>query len=111
VTENPGELLASQRAAFLAVSQASIDATLDAAAIQREPPSRERNERFLAVLHRMVALQTQTLAAHDAVVRRAEELGVDAQVVAEFREGRAALDLQLQHAATHARQLEAGGLH
>ena len=58
----------------------------------------------------MVTLQTQTLAAHDAVVVRAEELGVDAQVVDEFREGRAALDLQLQHAATHARRLEAGGL-
>lgn len=99
--------LADLRTAYLAVSQESVDATLDAASIQREPPSSDQSERFLTALHRMVGLQVQVLAALDRIVLRADRLGAEQEVIAEFRNGRADLALGLQRTLAQLERLEA----
>lgn len=74
-----------------------MDATLDAAAINREPASAERTSQLVTALNVMVDRQVDTLAAHDRLVARGEQLRLSAEIVAELRVGRAALAAQLQH--------------
>jgi UDP-N-acetylmuramyl pentapeptide synthase len=84
------DALQAERDAYLALSNASLDATLDAKLV------RDRPQEYRAALGRMIELQTETLAAHDRFVRRAEELGLDLEIVATLREGRVDLAILLQ---------------
>jgi hypothetical protein len=93
------DALSAERDAYLALSEASLDATLDAKLV------RDRPAEYRAALERMVELQTETLAAHDRFVRRAEELGLDIEVVATLREGRVDLAILLQRTLTQLERL------
>jgi hypothetical protein len=84
------DALQLERDAYLALSNASLDATLDAKLVRDQP------QEYRAALDRMIELQTATLAAHDRFVRRAEDLGLDLEVVATLREGRVDLAILLQ---------------
>jgi hypothetical protein len=84
------DALQAERDAYLALSEASLDATLDAKLVRDNPAE------YRSALERMVELQRATLAAHDKFVRRAEALDLDREVVATLREGRVDLAILLQ---------------
>ncbi|WP_214402995.1 hypothetical protein [Pseudonocardia lacus] len=95
------DALQAERDAYLALSEASLDATLDAKLV------RDRPDEYRAALGRMIELQTATLAAHDKFVRRAEALDLDREVVASLREGRVDLAILLQRTIAQLDRLEA----
>ena len=97
------DTLQAERDAYLALSIASVDATLDAKLVRGQPAA------YRAALGRMIQLQTETLAAHDRFVRRAEELGLDVEVVAALREGRVDLAILLQRTIAQLDRLDAAG--
>ena len=101
--ENEVDALQAERDAYLALSNASLDATLDAKLVRGQP------EQYRAALGRMIELQTATLAAHDRFVRRAEELGLDLEVVATQREGRVDLAILLQRTIAQLERLDSAG--
>ncbi len=88
--DSRSDALQAERDAYLALSEASLDATLDAKLVRDKPAE------YRAALSRMIELQTATLAAHDRFVRRAEELALDREIVATLREGRVDLAILLQ---------------
>lgn len=102
--ETQTDPLAPERAAYLAVSRASIDAILDAKTISETGPP----DRALAALRHMAELQTAVLVAHDRFVRRADEIGLHWAELARLREGRAALALQMQRTLAALRCREQG---
>ena len=95
------DALQAERDAYLALSNASLDATLDAKLVRDKP------EEYRAALGRMIELQTATLAAHDRFVQRAEELGLDLEIVVTLREGRVDLAILLQRTIAQLERLDA----
>jgi hypothetical protein len=82
-----------------------MDQTFDAAAIQQEPPSAERDTRLAKAVDRMADLQADALASLDLLVQRAEELHLGREAVAGLREQRAELALQLQRTLAEVERL------
>jgi hypothetical protein len=101
--DNDVDALQAERDAYVALSNASLDATLDAKLVRDQP------EQYREALGRMIELQTETLAAHDRFVRRAEELGLDLEIVATLREGRVDLAILLQRTIAQLDRLDATG--
>jgi hypothetical protein len=101
--DSESEALQGERDAYLALSQASLDAILDAKLV------RDRPEEYRRALDRMVELQTATLTAHDRLVHRAEELDLDREIISGLREGRVDLALLLQRTLAQVERLDAGG--
>jgi hypothetical protein len=101
VDREPASLQAEQDA-YLALSEASLDAALDAKLARDQP------DEYRAALTRMVELQTATLAAHDRFVQRAEELDLGLDVVAGLREGRVDLAILLQRTLAQLERAENG---
>jgi hypothetical protein len=99
--ESESEALQAERDAYLELSQASLDAILDAKLV------RDRPAEYRKALDRMVELQTATLSAHDRLVKRAEELDLDLEIVAGLREGRADLAILLQRTLAQVDRLDA----
>jgi hypothetical protein len=64
--------LAPERAAFVAAIRDAIDASLDGKRARDNGDPAE----LLGALRAMIATQVATLAAHDRLVRRAQELGM-----------------------------------
>jgi hypothetical protein len=95
------DALQLERDAYLALSEASLDAALDAKLVRDQP------EQFRTALQRMIELQTETLAAHDRFVRRAEELDLGIEIVATLREGRVDLAILLQRTIAQLDRLDA----
>jgi hypothetical protein len=101
--DSEADALQVERDAYLALSEASLDATLDAKLV------RDRPAEYRAALARMVELQTATLTAHDRFVRRAEALDLDREVVATLREGRVDLAILLQRTIAQLDRLDQDG--
>jgi hypothetical protein len=99
--ESESEALQAERDAYLELSQASLDAILDAKLVRNRPAE------YRKALDRMVELQTATLSAHDRLVKRAEELDLDLEIVAGLREGRADLAILLQRTLAQVDRLDA----
>jgi hypothetical protein len=98
--DSESEALQAERDAYLALSEASLDAILDAKLVRGKP------EEYRVALDRMIELQTATLAAHDRLVKRAEELDLDVEIVSGLREGRADLVLLLQRTLAQVERLD-----
>jgi hypothetical protein len=88
--DSAADPLRAEREAYVALSSAVTDSLLDARLVRDQP------ERYRETLSRTMALQVDRLAAHDRFVHRAERLGVESELVAKLREGRADLALMLQ---------------
>jgi hypothetical protein len=101
--DSDSEALQGERDAYLELSQASLDAILDAKLVRDQP------EEYRRALDRMVELQTATLTAHDRLVQRAEELDLDREIISGLREGRVDLALLLQRTLAQVERLDAGG--
>lgn len=101
MVSDEADALQLERDAYLALSEASLDAALDAKLVRDQP------QEFRAALERMIELQTETLAAHDRFVRRADELGLGIEIVASLREGRVDLAILLQRTIAQLDRLDA----
>jgi hypothetical protein len=101
--DSESDALHAERDAYLALSEASLDATLDAKLVRDKPAE------YREALARMIELQRATLAAHDKFVRRAEALDLDREVVATLREGRVDLAILLQRTIAQLERLDAAG--
>jgi hypothetical protein len=101
--DSESEALQAERDAYLALSEASLDAILDAKLVRDQP------EEYRRALDRMLELQTATLSAHDRLVSRAEELELDVEIVSGLREGRADLVLLMQRTLAQVERLDATG--
>jgi len=99
--DSESEALQAERDAYLELSQASLDAILDAKLVRDKPAEYRR------ALARMVELQTATLSAHDRLVQRAEELELDLEIVAGLREGRVDLAILLQRTLAQVERMDA----
>jgi hypothetical protein len=99
--DSESKALQAERDAYLALSEASLDAILDAKLVRGRP------EEYRLALDRMIELQTATLSAHDQLVKRAEELDLDVEIVSALREGRADLVLLLQRTLAQVERLDA----
>ena len=97
------DALQVERDAYLALSEASLDAILDAKLVRDQP------EEYRRALDHMLELQTATLSAHDRLVTRAEELELDVEIVSGLREGRADLVLLMQRTLAQVERLDAAG--
>lgn len=95
------EALQAERDAYLALSEASLDAILDAKLVRDQP------EEYRRALDRMIELQRATLAAHDRLVRRAEELELGVEIISGLREGRVDLAILLQRTLAQLDRLDA----
>ncbi len=98
--DSESEALQAERDAYLALSEASLDAILDAKLVRDQPGE------YRQALDRMIELQTATLAAHDRLVGRAEELELDMEIVSGLREGRVDLAILLQRTLAQVARLD-----
>ena len=97
-------MIIADQEAYLAASEALIDATLDVKLLQRAGVDRLPELRAAAAV--MIDRYADTLAAQDQLIARGEAFRISDEVLGPLRDGRADMAAQAERAAVWLAQLD-----